>query len=246
MTEWYQKRGAICVGDWYSHCIIDVTNYCPMKCTNCNRGCDVVDHHNWLIVQDVIDFLQNISQRQIISIEGGEPTYHPKLIDIIDIAAQLHPTALIQICTNGHSKHTQNILDTISHIPRVIIVDSHKEPGDIKQNNGLPFEKFRVSPKSLAQPREYLGCTFPFRSGPSLASNGRVYPCPCMGLIDDAFQLSIGYNIENAWRLDIPTAFSMMLNACEYCGRSHARTDLDYEASDDWTHAMEEYNARYN
>lgn len=82
---------------------IEVTTYCNMACPKCYRGCDRKDnirkHKSLKEVKKEVFLLKKVRNCQTITLSGGEPLMHPKIVEIVDfIKKQGLNTAIL---TNG-------------------------------------------------------------------------------------------------------------------------------------------------
>lgn len=200
--------------------IIDLNHFCDLSCIDCNRSCG----RNQAPAMEIISVVQIrrfINESIIteknwdkISLEGGEPTLHPDLNEIIHILLQYKlkysKQCEIKICTNGYSEKAKQLL---SNPPAGILVKSSGK--SLLNNNGhIPFN---IAPKDLP---EYSmadfshGCYIHYLYGLGLNRNG-YYAHPICGSIDRIFGFDIGLKkIPNS-----PDEIGeQMSHLCSLCG----------------------------
>jgi uncharacterized radical SAM superfamily Fe-S cluster-containing enzyme len=68
--------------------LIEVTNACDLKCPVCYANSGKNNFRSLEKIEEMMDFFQKIenNKAEILQISGGEPTMHPKIIEIIKIA----------------------------------------------------------------------------------------------------------------------------------------------------------------
>jgi uncharacterized radical SAM superfamily Fe-S cluster-containing enzyme len=81
--------------------IIEITNRCNLGCSTCfadaGQGYDLTLEQ----VETILDrFVETERQPEVIQISGGEPTLHPRVLEII-AAAQAHKIRHVMLNTNG-------------------------------------------------------------------------------------------------------------------------------------------------
>jgi hypothetical protein len=125
-----------------------------------------------------------------IRIEGGEPTMHPQLFEILDILLEYKnrhaPLTNIVLCTNGYSEKTLQILQKIP--PDIIIVNANKPSYSI--NSHCAFNMAPIDEKSYKKHDFTSGCWLPLYYGIGLTRDG-YYPHPICGGIDRVFGFKI-------------------------------------------------------
>ena len=147
-------------------------------------------------------------------LEGGEPTLHPDLDEILDILIQYkekyNKQCNIMLCTNGYGEKAQKI---ISKPPEGLSVQNSLKSPDLK-NDHFPFN---IAPADLPEfSGAYFseGCYIHHLFGLGLTRNG-YYPHPVCGGIDRVFGLDIGLKKlpGNSYELE-----DQMLHLCRFCG----------------------------
>jgi hypothetical protein len=216
--------------------LIDITFACNLGCVDCNRSLGSVQAPSTeqMTPDQIRRFVaESIEQRRLwegIQIEGGEPTLHPQLEEILDILNEYRrkclPSAWIQINTNGLSDSSSQVL---SHLPAGIDVYSSNKKG--------PFQElhcaFNVAPIDLPEYADVdfsQGCFQPAKYGLGLNRYG-YYPHPACGSIDRVFGFDIGRKTLPRVQDDLRDQFAQL---CGYCGcfrtfsrRAQAEYSLD-------------------
>ncbi len=98
--------------------ILDITYDCNLKCTMCNRSCQYAPSMDRMGIDQVERFIrESIAQKKKwihIWLEGGEPSLHPQLSEILDILNRYRrdysPYTRIQINTNGYGPEVHQAL----------------------------------------------------------------------------------------------------------------------------------------
>jgi uncharacterized radical SAM superfamily Fe-S cluster-containing enzyme len=82
--------------------LIDVTNFCNLKCPNCYASSDAGDFLSVDKIEKMMDFLidSEEGEGEILQISGGEPTTHPKILEILKLAKS-KPFKCVMLNTNG-------------------------------------------------------------------------------------------------------------------------------------------------
>jgi hypothetical protein len=89
----------------FPHGETNVTLACQNKCVSCNHFIPIQDP--WFI--DPTDFARDLSMAaqvmhfQVFNLVGGEPTLHPRLMDLIRIVRESGISDSIEITTNGQA-----------------------------------------------------------------------------------------------------------------------------------------------
>ncbi len=177
--------------------IIDLTHFCDLSCINCNRSCGLNQApENAMISTDqirrfVCESIESGKRWERILLEGGEPSLHPDIDEILAILlnykSEFAPACEILLCTNGYGEKAGML---ISKPPKNIIIrNSEKSPGN---NNGhFPFNIAPVDLWKFRKADYSRGCYIHKLYGIGLNRNG-YYPHPICGGIDRIFGFDIG------------------------------------------------------
>jgi hypothetical protein len=178
--------------------IIDITAACNFCCTDCNRSCapnQAPSKENMDIAQIEKFLNQSIQQGRIweeICIEGGEPTLHPQLKDIVSLLIKYKkrysPKTFIKIQTNGFGEKNRTVVADLP-IDEVYVYNSGKS-SNIQQKH-LPFNVAPCDEADFCGCDYSIGCFLPACYGLGLNRNG-FYPHPICGGIDRVLGLDIG------------------------------------------------------
>lgn len=200
--------------------IIDITSACNLSCVDCNRSCasNQAPAREHMTPDQIRKFIaESVDQKRrwtAILVEGGEPTAHPQLDQIVqlldDYKRKHSPWSWIQINTNGYSEAARRLA---SRVPAGVEVYSSDKRGPLQELHSA----FNVAPVDLP---EYAGadysqgCFQPAQYGLGLNRYG-YYPHPACGGIDRVFGFDIG-------RKTLPTPDDDMRDhfprLCRYCG----------------------------
>jgi 7,8-dihydro-6-hydroxymethylpterin dimethyltransferase len=82
--------------------LIEVTNYCNLKCPNCYANSDKGNFLDLKKIEDMMDLFvdSEYGNPEILQISGGEPTTHPKIIEILELA-ESKKIKYVMLNTNG-------------------------------------------------------------------------------------------------------------------------------------------------
>lgn len=201
--------------------IIDITASCDLNCIDCCRSCgfDQAMSTEHMGMEQVGRFIsQSISQSRRwkeIVLEGGEPTLHPELSEILDLLLDYkykHSSATrIKVLTNGYSERSRNVIGKLSK-KKIAIFNSNK-----KSNRNLDHCGFNCAPCDLAEFKHVdfsQGCYLPTLHGLGLTKHG-YYPHPICGGIDRVF----GFDIGRRYLPDADDPMKDLFTAlCPLCG----------------------------
>ena len=200
--------------------VIDVTTHCNLNCMDCNRSCGKnqamsIEHISLDQIQKFIQ--ESIAQKRRwrgILIEGGEPTLHPDLPELVNLLIEykkMHcPGMHIQVNSNGHDLLADAVLAKIPS--EVKVFKSQKQT--LHQEHHIAFN---MAPSDLALYKNDSfsgGCFLTRRYGMGLTRYG-YYPHPICGGIDRVFGFDIGRKTLPSCR---DTMIDQFQTLCQYCG----------------------------
>ena len=125
-----------------------VVDHCNLNCAGCNHFCSLADPF-FISLESFSDQLQLVKEKipslRWLMLLGGEPTLHPQLLELCEIARELFPDITIEILSNGKdlSKVVKqkeqfdklNILFTIARYDIEYDEDMVEEMCQMKNNN---------------------------------------------------------------------------------------------------------------
>ncbi len=200
--------------------IIDITSVCNLACVDCNRSCGAnqAPAREYMTPDQIRKFIaESVDQKRrwtAILVEGGEPTAHPHLYEIVhlldDYRRRHSPWSWIQINTNGYSEAARRLA---SWVPAGVEVYSSNKRGPLQEHHCA----FNVAPADLSEfaGADYSqGCFQPTQYGLGLNRYG-YYPHPACGGIDRVFGFDIGRKTLPAPDDDMRDLFPRL---CRYCG----------------------------
>ncbi len=174
---------------------IDITYICNLKCFNCNRSCEQQPTNDHMSVGQLRYFLEQSRARGVkwkrIRLVGGEPTIHPKFMDVVNLLLQYRdtycPDTRIELTTNGYGRYVNKV---IGKIPPGIEVHNSAKESQVQPT----FSTFNVAPidePEYAKAEFANGCPITSECGIGLTPYG-YYPCAIAGAIDRTFGLDLG------------------------------------------------------
>lgn len=200
--------------------IIDLTHECDLACLDCNRSCGAgqAPAAESIGLEQVRRFvsesLDSGKRWRRIMLEGGEPTLHPQLDEIIAELQRYrrsgHADCEIELCSNGHGPRAAQMLQR--HSGGVLTKNSAKFPRPAQGHFA-----FNVAPRDLpgfAGADYSQGCYIHRIFGLGLTRSG-YYPHPVCAGIDRVFGFDIGLKSLPATAGDL---VAQMLRLCPLCG----------------------------
>lgn len=219
--SWYALRSGPPWGPSHQKVIIDITLDCNLRCSDCNRSVGskqtIAEEH--MTPAQIRHFVaESVDQRRRwfeISIEGGEPTLHPQLIEIVEILIDYQeahsPWTNIKLQTNGVSKESNVVIETLRR-KGVDVYNSGKT--SLNQSRHCAFNMAPIDDPELQSNDFSEGCHLPCQYGLGLTQHG-YYPHPVCGGIDRIF----GFNIGRKTLPELGDSMTEQFKAlCRYCG----------------------------
>ncbi len=203
--------------------IIDLTSACDLRCPDCNRSCGAgqAPGSEFLEVDQVRRFIEESvsagKRWRRIMLEGGEPTLHPRLDEILAALsryrAERSPGTRIELCTNGHGELSRRALRTLP--PGIQVKNSRKSLGQAQSH--FAFNAAPADLADLAGADFTEGCYIHRIFGLGLTRSG-YYPHPVCGGIDRVLGFDIGLKRLPASTADMA---GQMRRLCPMCGHYH-------------------------
>ncbi len=221
---------------------IDVTYVCNLTCYQCNRSVHQAPSTNQMKIEQIEKFveesIENNRKWEEIRLLGGEPTLHPKILEIIDILLRYKhehlPTVVIFITTNGYGKKVNSVIETIP--AEVNIENTSKESSELIKHyafNIAPIDSPKFKDVDYAH-----GCPIISNQGIGLTSAG-YYPCSVAGSIDRVMGQNIG---RKAMPKDDDLMRDQLKEFCQYCGRfNNDDSEIKDIVSPTWKKAYAKY-----
>lgn len=173
---------------------LDITYSCNLKCYNCNRSCEQDPSNDGMSLGQVRQFLEESRAHRIqwrhIELLGGEPTNHPKILEIakmiLEYRDRYFPKTRIVLWTNGHGDRVNRML---SLLPPGIVVENTAKATKVQ----TAFNTFNVAPidvKGYEVADFSNACPVVTTCGLGVTPYG-YYPCAVAGAIDRTFGLNL-------------------------------------------------------
>ena len=203
---------------------IDITYECNLKCLGCNRSCtQAPSKDDQIEIDQIKKFIEESialnHQWELINILGGEPTLHPKFIEIVELLLKEYiwpysPKTTLQITSNGYTKETRELLNQVSQYKNVVI-DKLSFKND---RNIIYFTPFNIAPIDLKEFKNaefYKGCWVTSYCGIGLNKYG-YYACAVAGGIDRVMGKNLG--VQHLKEITLEKLKKHLDTFCKYCG----------------------------
>ncbi|HSQ35489.1 MAG TPA: radical SAM protein [Candidatus Binatia bacterium] len=200
--------------------IIDLSHCCDLSCPDCNRSCatDQAPADEFISLEQIRRFVnESIASgrrwRRIL-LEGGEPTLHPQLEEIIAELQRYRrdhaPQCKIDLNSNGYSPRAKHLLTRLPNGFRA--KNSAKVPG--YQKHHIAFNVAPVDLPEFAGADYGQGCYIQRIFGLGLTRSG-FYPHPICAGIDRVFGFDVGLKKLPARPADLE---GQLRRLCPLCG----------------------------
>jgi hypothetical protein len=225
--------------------IIDVTAACDLRCVDCNRSCgegQAVSNEQISVAQ--IEKFINESKTQgkmweEIALEGGEPTLHPALAEIVELLLQykrtFSPRTNIHVQTNGYGRIRQRL--ELVRRQGILVIDTRKTSNAAQHPcafNLAPCDEPGMEAADFSQ-----GCFLPACYGLGLTRHG-YYPHPVCAGIDRVFGFDIGRKSLPLSGDPMEEQFERLCRFCGFFSGAKGRTGI----SESWKKAYYRYQER--
>jgi len=227
---------------------LKLTDYCNLKCGNCNACMDVFQTDKYLSLEDMEEFVEESIRLdhkwKSIKLVGGEPTLHPsffKVIEILNKYRKFYKKCMFILSTNGCGGKIRDIINRIP--PWLGKIDS------VDQTFEKKFDLFwlsRVAPIDLNSFKGYKdfdkGCWITQDCGLSKSVNGLYYPCTPSNVIDNIFGLGLGEKtIEDISSCNVKDKFKKLCRLCGHFLEPALKNGTEVIQTKTWDIAIEKY-----
>jgi len=216
----------------YHWCLpIDITNICNRACSNCTR---MVGHSSTFCMDTeqfsgIIDAIKDFPQKspptksegapnfKLIGLIGGEPLFHPKFPELLDILKRKVPKENRGLWTSldwQHTKHAEIIEDSFTP-PRI-----HNNRHDLNQSQHSPVLVAiqDVIKNSVQMWKIINNCWLQKRWCGSITPKGYFF-CEVAGVFDWVFNGPGGLPVESeCWKRPLVDFQSQIDQWCPMCG----------------------------
>jgi hypothetical protein len=202
--------------------IIDVTHFCNLACVDCNRSCGAnqAGAKEFMSLEQIDRLIrESVAQGrkwQSILLEGGEPTTHPRILEILErlvaYKREHSPETHLTLVTNGYARGSREACEKIP--AGVSVYNSGKGMPEQEHHTAFNMAPADLPDRPPEDPEFRNGCLLPMVYGMGLTRTG-FYPHPVCGGIDRVFGFDVG-------RKSLPAAGDAMTEVyerlCRYCG----------------------------
>lgn len=202
--------------------ILDITASCDLHCVDCNRSCgegQALSNEHMSVVQIEKFIGESIGQGrrwEEIVLEGGEPTLHPNLPEIIELLLRykktFSPRTTVQLLTNGYGNQSRTCGEYLRQ--RDILVVNTRKTSRVQPHHCA----FNIAPCDMPEMGSIdfsQGCFLPACYGLGLTRHG-YYPHPICGGIDRVFGFGIGRKKLPAPTDSMQDQFARLCALCGY------------------------------
>ncbi len=221
-----------------------ITTCCQMKCSNCHQLCDVAQNFadNMTIMQIQLFLSETISlgkKWERIRITGGEPTLHPRVLDIADMLfgyqKKHNPEVELGFTTNNIGKLAVKVLEKL---PKEFKVTNTNKNLDSTYKFVVTLNSdIRDSIKSAK-----VGCDriLLHKNCSRFLSAYGFYACPIALAFDRVLGKDLG--IKSLCDLTRPNLIKTLQELCGSCGYKKMKKSRHILISKDWQERIDRYN----
>ena len=196
---------------------IEITNACDLECSNCTR---FVGHHRkpfFMDVETVEKALRSLEGfRGNIGIMGGEPTIHPRFLDICRLVQKLVPNKEQRaLWTNGLKyQEYKDVIEETFLIDKIIYND-HLDDTEVHQ-------PLLIAAKDVVEDKDLMWelidkCWINDRWAASITPKGGFF-CEVAAAQDHLFDGPGGFEIEQSWwDRDVESCREQINRYCQNC-----------------------------
>ena len=192
---------------------IEITTQCNLGCYNCDRSTRQAPSKEMMSLKQLRFFMSESIRLnrnwEYISLLGGEPALHPRLLNILEDFRRLNfNMENLQVVTNGYGRAVRAVL---KRLPGWVLVSDTKKISPIQK-----FRLYNLAPVDFGI-KNASPCRIPQNCGCGLTRYG-YYPCGAGGSIDRVFGFDIG--IKRLEDLTTENTGKQLKVLCRYCGHS--------------------------
>ena len=196
---------------------VEITNACDLECSNCTR---FVGHHRkpfFMDVETVEKALRSLEGfRGNIGIMGGEPTIHPRFLDICRLVQELVPNKEQRaLWTNGLKyQEYKDVIEETFLIDKIIYND-HLDDTEVHQ-------PLLIAAKDVVEDKDLMWelidkCWINDRWAASITPKGGFF-CEVAAAQDHLFDGPGGFEIEQSWwDRDVEGCREQINRYCQNC-----------------------------
>lgn len=234
---------------------IDITNACPINCSNCTRFCGLhkkpffMDFNTF---KKAVDSLKNYSG--IVGIMGGEPTLHPQFAEFMEYYREHipdpRPRTIISFPTSSCKEYVQRAIysrgrkrglwssfgpgyykhfELIQEIFVYQVLNDHIHPNQ-HQAILISRKELGVSDDEWIKQRDK--CWLQNLWSASITPKGAFY-CEIAAALDMLFDGPGGWPIDSEWWKRTPEEFANQIHWCEMCSLALKVPSIPAEAKTD-------------
>lgn len=231
--------------------VLTLTYDCNLQCYNCDQSVTQAPSKESMSIDQVKDFLKESIDKnhnwKRIRLSGGEPTRHPKFLDIIQLLLNYRdnysPSMVIEVNTNGSSRPVKKILAKIPDEVRInntakAELNNPKTPDYFKTFNEAPIDQ-----KQHTQVDYSNGCGTQQKCGIGLNKYG-YYPCVVAAGIDRIYQMDLGRKALPSSDDDMLDELDLFCSLCGHFNRMNQPAPVGPVISPTWEEAYLNWKTR--
>ena len=223
---------------------INVTDACTLKCSQCNRCCDVAPSDKHISMDAITKMCLQMPHLERVCIAGGEPMLHPQIEDIVNAIKAAGVSDSILLLTNGMVN--TELFDRIIDQYEIDGLNSGKDATPPKHELLMTVAPVDLNLYGIKPACE---CDILERCGLGYSSDG-WYPCVLSATIGRVFGIP---GVKDWCSYSEQEHARLLDETCRYCGyyltskRDTILPEFEYPKgmmSESWRKAIGEYNAK--
>lgn len=242
---------------------IDITYVCNLMCLGCNRSCSQAPTKESVTFSDIERFVKESilanKKWELINILGGEPTLHPKFVEIIkyihnEYIIKQSPRTILQIVSNGYDEKSRNLCDDMKSKYKNVRIDYYSYKTNKVVEYFSPFNDAPIDDENFKNADFKKGCWVTSICGIGFNKKG-YYACAVAGGIDRISKKNMA--IDNLSEITNDKLEMQLQEFCKYCGNFKAydenygnfiprveKKPFSNEISKTWVKLYEIYNKK--
>lgn len=154
---------------------IEITNYCKERCLYCSSDATTNKDEAWFLdpYKDVLMYLWEHGEYDVVNISGGEPLAHPEFYEILEVCKDYAKEVVVYTNALTHIRFNASVIDGVTVDANVTLKDNTEEIHVLKRvKQGREAKRPEV--KFSSNWEECGEC-----SHKVMRKDGKIYEAPC-------------------------------------------------------------------